>query len=157
MYEFITPKTKEDIKLGLIIKGLIETTPNDYVAGLQNDDVLVLMNAERVEGDSYYELDNEFTINDCLCGKCIIEFPIFNVIPKGSKGDWNICSPFTVAKTVEQEKKEDEEREKANMEEDSNEKQEVTKGPDFDEIKKSLKLDLIASFNQEMEEAAQKK
>ena len=28
---------------------------------------------------------------------------------------------------------------------------------DFDEIKKSLKLDLIASFNQEMEEAAQKK
>ena len=147
---------REDIKLGLVLKGLIETTPNDYVASLQNDQELVLMNAERVEGDSYYELDNEFSINDCICGKCIIEYPIFNVIPKNCKNNWNICSPFTIGKTVEQEKKEDEEREKAKLDEIEEEKQEE-KGPNFDEIKKSLKLDLIASFNQEMEEAAQKK
>ena len=147
-YELTTNKINEESKLGFVLKGIFETCPNDFVAHLNLNNIIVLMNAERVEGGVFYELDNEFSINDNLCGKCIIEYPIFNIIPKETKEQWKICSPFTQGKTIEQEMKEDEERMK--KEEEEIEKEE--KGPDFEEIKRSLKLDLIASFNQEMDE-----
>ena len=137
MYERIITKIPDDTKIYFILKGIIETSPNDYVAHLNPNDWAMLMLGERLENGSYYELDYEFSLNDSLCGKTVIEYPIFAVIAKKEIANWKIASPFTIGEKVNDEKNRENEKE-----DDKND--DIDDGPNYEEIKKSL----IASFNQ---------
>ena len=147
IYERIVPRTEDTVKIGLILRGIIETSPDDYVSKLDPNDLVVLMLGERLENGSYYELDNDFSLNDSLCGKTVIEYPIFAVVDKADVKNWKIAPPFAIGAKVEEAKEERKDNEK-------DEEDDI--GPDYEEIKKSLKLDLIASFNQSFEEKQDK-
>ena len=127
--ERIASEIDENALISDIIKGLLETTPNDFVANLKFDQCTILLLAEGAVGGGYYEVDLQASLSDNLFSKTIIEYPIFEIVSKDSLNDWKIVSILDV-KNVEKPK----------------EKIQVVKQeelPSYEMIKDALKLDII--------------
>ncbi|KAK8860228.1 Box C/D snoRNA protein 1 [Tritrichomonas musculus] len=131
VYERLVNDIVETSILQDIFNGIVETTPNDFVAKANLDEFEILLLAEGASGGGHYQVETSISLSDNLFSKTIIEYPIFDVVPKENLSDWNIVSVFDVRNI-------DELKEKPN----SNPKK-AEDLPSYETIKEALKLDII--------------
>lgn len=119
----------ETSKILDIFNAIVETTPNDYVAKATLDEFELLLVAEGTAGGGHYQLEPLATLGENLFSKTIIEYPIFDIVPKSSLDNWNVV--FFVG-NFEEPKEQPTQSKKTEL-------------PSYEKIKEALKLDIITN------------
>lgn len=143
-YERLIDMIDENATLRDTLMSVIQTSPNDFVSGLNIDDVEILLVAEGAKGGGHYQVEKEYTIQESLFAKTIIEYPIFDVVKKENLDEWKIVTIMDV-KEIPIEKPE--------------KVQKVAEEtlPTYESIKDALKLDMIKNMLSKTDEAEENK
>ena len=121
----------ENSKLEDIFNAVVETTPNDFVAKVNLFQYEILLLAEGAPGGGYYQIEATASLGENLFSKTIIEYPIFDVVPKNILEDLNIVTVLDV-RNIEEQKEIPVNTTKKEL-------------PSYETIKEALKLDIITN------------
>lgn len=127
-YETVLNDVNEGTPLIDTVRAIIQTVPNDFVAKLDPNDLNVLLVAEGIEGGGSYMTESEIGLQDNLFTKTIIEYPIFDIVPKEYLDEWKIVTnlPNRKFEVIEETKTKTE-----------------APLPSYDDIKDAIKMDLL--------------
>ncbi|KAH0791399.1 box C/D snoRNA protein 1 [Histomonas meleagridis] len=127
-YERLINNISENTLISDILKGIIETSQNDYVASLDITNCAVLLVAEGAVGGGHYLLETDFTLQESFFAKTIIEYPLLDIVPNQFLDEWKIVTIMDVHQI---------EKPKVEAPKPQSEL------PSYDTIKEALKLDMI--------------
>ena len=143
-YERLIDMIDENATILDTLKSVIQTSPNDYVSSLDINNVDVLLVAEGAKGGGHYQVEKEYTIQESLFAKTVIEYPIFDIVQKECLSEWKIVTIMDVKEIqVEKPKKIQKVSEEAI--------------PTYESIKDALKLDMIKNILSKTDEAEENK
>ena len=141
IYKYLANNQNGSANFGYLFRAILELSPDDYVASLNDTCSTAILVAEGAPGGGYYEIDFSATLDENLCLKSVYEYPIIEVIPENCLNDYKIVD-ITQVKKIPNPK-----------EQIPPPKPQVL--PSYDQIKAALKMDLlngaIATINDEDE------
>lgn len=129
VYDYLLHDISENSSMIDIFKAIVETAPNDFVAKANLDTFEILLVAEGSPGGGHFQIDLSCTLGENLFSKTLIEYPIFDVVPKNSLDKWNIV--FYIGE-MEEPKEQPAKTQKTEL-------------PSYEKIKDALKLDIISN------------
>jgi len=137
IFETYTHYIDENIPLFEILKAVIDTAQNTSISTKNPLDVSLLLVAEGFPSSTRFSVDTQQPLSYNLAMKTIIEFPIIDVVDLASTPEWNIVEPFA---SIPQEFTEEPVQE-------ANSKEDLL--PNYEDIKKALKMDIIQTIEKE--------
>lgn len=140
VYNALINDINENSPMGDVLRAIQETSPNDYVAHIDLNQFDLLLVAEGAPGGGHYEIqDLSFTLSEDLFGKTIIEFPIFDIVPKCIFDQFNIVTESDVRNITAQNDVPDNTSQPKDKLIEAKERELLS----YETIKDALKLDII--------------